>query len=91
MKELPNNVESYKSTKTFDEESIPKGLLNDHKTMSGVWGKIVIIEGKLRYVIKSTPTEEIFLDKEKFGVVEPEVLHYVEPVGSVRFFVEFFR
>jgi hypothetical protein len=27
----------------------------------------------------------------KLGIVVPEVLHNVEPLGTVRFFVEFYR
>jgi tellurite resistance-related uncharacterized protein len=91
MKALPLNVKLYKTTQTFTETSIPKGLLNNHQTLSNVWGKIVVIEGALMYVIQSDPYEEIKLTSEKHGVVEPEHLHFIKPEGKVVFYVEFYK
>lgn len=89
MKNLPDDVKEYKRTPTFTENSIPKGLLSSHTTKAGTWGKIVIEEGKLLYRILEPEIEEIILTPEKFGVVEPQVRHEVEPVGPVTFHVEF--
>lgn len=91
MEVLPENVQSYKKTPIFDEGSIPAGLLKDHSTKIGVWGKINILEGKLLYVIQSDPREEIELTPENCGIVEPERKHFIKPVGKVRFFVEFLK
>lgn len=90
MKSLPDNVVAYKKTPEFDESSVPKGLLNNHQTKEGVWGKIVLLEGRLLYTINE-PKEEIYLDANNFGVVEPTVYHQVKPLGKVRFYVEFYR
>lgn len=90
MKSLPDNVVAYKRTPEFDESSIPTGLLNNHQTKEGVWGKIVVVSGKLLYTIQD-PFEEILLDSNKYGVVEPTVLHQVKPIGHVDFFVEFYQ
>ncbi len=91
MKDLPNNLEAYKRTPEFDENSVPKGLLKAHQTKQGVWGKIVVMEGELQYSIDSTDNEVLVLSTNKYGVVEPEVFHQVKPVGKVRFYVEFYR
>ena len=91
MKELPIDVSSYKSTPEFTEETVPKGLLKAHQTKQGTWGKIVILEGRLRYRILEPKIEDVELSFEKYGVVEPEILHEVEPLGNVRFYVEFYR
>jgi len=90
MKSLPDNVVAYKKTPEFDESSVPKGLLNNHQTKEGVWGKIILLEGKLLYTINE-PKEEIYLDANNSGVVEPTVYHQVKPLGKVRFYVEFYR
>ena len=50
MKDLPETVKPYKKTKIFNEDSIPAGILGEHRTMKGVWGKINIIEGELDYI-----------------------------------------
>ena len=91
MKNLPKNVRPYKRTDIFDENSVPQGLLKNHNTKVNIWGKINVIEGKLLYVIQSNPVEEIELYPEKVGIVEPEVKHFVKPIGPVKFFVEFLK
>lgn len=90
MKDIPVNLTAYKKTDTFDQDSIPKALLNEHSTKPEVWGKIVILEGELLYKIPSTK-EEYKLNPDKFGVVEPEVKHQVTPLGKVKFYVEFYK
>ncbi len=90
MKSLPGNVVAYKRTPVFNENTIPTGLLNNHQTKDGVWAKIVVLDGRLRYTIHQ-PFEEIELDVDTFGVVEPTVLHQVKPVGQVLFYVEFYH
>jgi tellurite resistance-related uncharacterized protein len=90
MKKLPANVTSYNRTPDFTRATVPKGLLRRHLTNEGTWGKIVILEGRLRYRILEPEVEEIELSPERHGIVEPAVPHEVEPIGHVRFYVEFF-
>ncbi len=91
MKILPQDVVAYKQTPVFTEDSVPRGLLRDHNTREGVWGKIVILEGTLEYRIQEPDLEVIELSPDKFGVVEPKIKHHIKPLGSVRFYVEFYR
>lgn len=88
MKSLPSNVINYKRTDVFDEVSVPKGLLKDHRTLPDVWGKIVILEGSLTYIVGE---EEFQLTVDNPGVVEPQVIHSVRPKDKVRFYVEFYK
>ncbi len=55
MPQLPNDVEVYKSTKTFSETTIPSGLTHKHTTKAGTWGRIVIDQGRLLYEILDSP------------------------------------
>ena len=91
MQQLPENVVPYKRTPEFNEDSIPNGLLQAHQTKEGVWGKIVVLEGRLHYSINEPEQEITILDENIYGVVEPTVLHEVKPLGKVRFYVEFYR
>jgi len=91
MKNIPKNVKAYKQTPEFTEKTVPKGLLNSHQTKESSWAKIVILEGELLYRILDPMIEEVRLTTEIFGVVEPTILHEVELVGEVRFYVEFYR
>lgn len=91
VKTLPSHVVSYQRTREFTQDSIPDGLRRRHTTKRGVWGQIRVLEGALRYRILEPQPEEHILSPERGGVVEPEVPHEVEPLGLVRFYVEFFR
>ena len=88
--ELPDSFVSYKQTPVFTEETVPAGLKKDHSTKTGVWAKIIVTEGKLRYRVDALGTD-MELSQDKPGIVVPEVLHSVEPLGAVRFFVEFYK
>ena len=89
MPTLPPDVEVYQRTPTFDETTIPRGLREEHSTKAGVWGRIVVEEGRLQYEIMG---RDLWVLRPGVpGFVEPEVKHRVQPVGAVRFFVEFLR
>lgn len=89
MKTLPDHVQYYKSTPTFTEKTVPESLLKDHNTKQGVWGLICMEQGKMEYVIEGKET--YILTPDQKGVVEPEIKHYVKPLGDVVFRVEFYK
>ena len=91
MKSLPPDVAPYRRTPEFTETTVPDALRRRHTTKAGVWGRIQVLEGELRYRILEPQREEHVLSPERPGVVEPEVPHEVEPLGRVRFYVEFLR
>ena len=51
----------------------------------------MVVKGSLQYRILNNPVEVHELDASAPGVVEPEVLHEVQPAGAVDFYVEFYR
>lgn len=91
---LPNGAVSYKRTATFTEASVPQALLSDHSTKQRTWGLIHVEQGRLRYVVTDparASTDSILTPETPLGIVEPTILHRVEPLGAVRFHVEFLR
>lgn len=88
--ELPPDFVPYKQTAVFTEATVPAALRREHTTRTGVWGKIVVTDGTLRYRVDALGTDEE-LGPGRPGIVVPAVAHRVEPVGAVRFFVEFYR
>ena len=90
MKEMQATLIAYKRTDTFDQDSIPKALLNEHSTKAHVWGKIIVQEGKLLYTI-TNDNEEHTLTPDIIGIVEPKVNHLVAAIGKVKFYVEFYK
>ena len=91
MKTLPPGLVVYRRTREFDQDTLPAGLRSRHSTKPGVWGRICIRQGALRYRILEPELEEHLLSPEAPGIVEPGVPHEVEPVGEVLFWVEFLR
>lgn len=91
MKSLPPEARAYKRTPTFGQDNIPAGLLHRHSTRAGTWGRIVVLEGRLRYRILEPEFEEEILTPERPGIVEPQIEHEVALLGPVSFYVEFCR
>ncbi len=90
----PEGLSVYKRTPSFDEASIPRGLLADHATKEGVWGLIRVEKGQLLYVVSDPRrdyAERILAPGGEPGVVEPTMVHRVAPLGAVRFYLEFMR
>lgn len=91
MRRLPDGVSEYARTREFSEASIPANLLRRHRTSTGAWARIVVLDGRLRLRILEPEVEEVELSAGRHGVVEPQVAHEVEPLGRVRFHIEFWR
>lgn len=91
---LPSDVRPYKRTEVFTETSTPAALRRAHNTKAGVWGLIHVLEGRLAYRVTDPgrqASEQVLTPDAPPGLVEPTILHEVEPLGAVRFFVEFHR
>lgn len=82
-------IEPYRSTPLFDERTLPAALRARHNTKAGVWGMVRVLEGRLRLTYLDPPSERI-LDPQTPGPLQPEQPHFVEPLGSVKFRVDFY-
>ena len=89
MKTLPITVTKYKCTPDFTEKSVPRGLMANHSTKADVWGVIRIKSGQLEYVIRNE--EFHVLEADNPGIFEPTVRHFIKPIGTVKFCVEFYK
>ena len=87
---IPQGYVATRRTPEFTQETVPPALLRAHKTKDGAWALIHVLEGKLRYRVEAPPSECV-LEPGQPGVIEPQVPHHVEPIGAVRFYVEFYR
>jgi len=91
LRSIPADAVAYHRTAEFSESTIPRALRSRHSTKEGVWARIRVVDGRLRYRILEPLIEEHVLTIDRPGVVEPRVPHEVEPLGEVRFYVEFLR
>lgn len=91
LDDLPNGLVQNGGMSVFTEKTIPSKLTSAHNTKSGVWGKLVVIDGALDYVVPGPPEKRKRIEAGEFGVIEPQVKHYVTPIGPVSFRVDFYR
>ena len=89
--EWPDGLAAYRRTPEFDETTIPSGLLSEHATKHGVWARIHVISGMLRYQVGAPIHRSFSIEPGSSVVIVPEVRHRVEPEVPVRFFIEFSR
>ena len=90
MKSMPKSAKPFNRTADFTEATVPPGLLREHQTKNGVWGKIHVVSGAVRYTIPARK-QEFVLNPDRPGIVEPGVVHHVEPFADASFYVEFWR
>lgn len=91
---LPADAQPYRRTAVFSETTVPPGLLRAHTTKEGTWGLIHVLEGRLVYRVndpRRPASERVLTPDAPPGVVEPTILHEVEPLGPVQFYVEFHK
>lgn len=91
MAQLPPEVRPYRTTPTYTETSVPKGLTGRHSTKDGVWGAITVESGRLwLHRLEAAAAPELLVPGQP-GIVAPEEPHRVEPDGAVAFHVVFHR
>lgn len=86
--QFSGGLESYKRTPDFTEASVPSGLLKDHSTKDRARSLIHVTAGHLRYAVTDArcgADERILKPDTAPGLVEPTILHRVEPLGPVSF------
>ena len=88
--EMPPGFVRFQQTPVFTEETVPAGLQKEHATGTGIWAKITVLEGALRYKAEALDID-ITLSPTTEGIIVPNVVHAVKPLGKVRFFVAFYR
>ncbi|MDX2168447.1 MAG: DUF3565 domain-containing protein [Deltaproteobacteria bacterium] len=88
--ELPEHFVAYRRTAELTADTLPDGLRRGHSTRAGVWAKIQVREGRVRYCVDERGTAEE-LSPGVDGVVVPQVVHHLELLGPVRLQVEFYR
>ena len=55
----PLDLAAYKRTQVFDQDSLPDGLKRQHSTKAGVWGRLHVLEGTLRFRTREPPAERL--------------------------------
>jgi len=89
--ELPDGLRVTRSTELWDEHTLQKALCRAHRVPGGVWGRLQVQRGRLRFCAQTQPPINLIVDREAPQAIPPEVEHHVELLGQVGFFVEFLQ
>lgn len=89
--ELPDGLVVARTTATWDEVSMPAALRRSHRVAAGTWGHLWVVDGRVRFLARTNPVLAVVVGAGSSQPIPPEVEHEVDPLGHVRFFVEFLR
>lgn len=90
-REIPDLAQAIRTTDVFSEATMPEAMRRSHCSGAGIWGRISVISGSLRYYVFEPYDEEQQVDAGQAAIIIPEVAHRLEPNGPVEFRVEFFK
>lgn len=85
--ELPDRFIARDRTPAFTEVSLPPRLRQGHKTSVGVWARVVVVAGSLRYRVASLSIDKALSPLEAANI-PPEVGFRLEPLGEVHFYLD---
>lgn len=88
---LPAGLELVRTTPRFDEETVPAALLAAHRIAAGVWGRLVVHAGSLRFEFDDDPRSAHRVEAGMVQVIPPQRPHHLVVDEPVVFAVEFHR
>ncbi|MCK5883800.1 MAG: DUF1971 domain-containing protein [Bacteriovoracaceae bacterium] len=79
---IPSDFVNYRSTKVFTKDTVPKLLVKSHNTKAGVYGKITVLNGALKfYGLESdngAVEAEVLISANESAISPPQYWHRVE-------------
>jgi tellurite resistance-related uncharacterized protein len=88
---IPAHYQLTRTTPTFDNDTVPTGLLAAHCVADGGWGRLVIYTGQVDFVFEDEPGQSITATAGDHVVIPPGRPHNLELIDPVTFAVEFHR
>ena len=70
---------------------MPMCLRRSHRLAAGMWGRIVMGEGRMRFTSEAAPSSDYIVTADAPQAIPPELSHSVEPLGAVRFVIQFYQ
>jgi tellurite resistance-related uncharacterized protein len=89
--ELPDDLVVARTTDWFDGETMPPGLRRAHRVAPGTWARLRVDSGRVRFRAETHPIIDVVVGPAAPQAIPPGVEHEAEPLGPVRFRVEFLR
>jgi tellurite methyltransferase len=87
--ELPADLCHVRTAGPFDHAPLPAGLRRDHRVAAGLWARLRVLEGSVRFTMASEPPVDVVLRTGDEQPIPPDVLHAVEPGDGARIAADF--
>lgn len=93
---IPANYIHTRATAFFDKSNVPAALLSHHNTKAGVYGRLSVMCGAVRYfgfpdAHTTTPDLELVIEAGTFGISPPQKWHRIELLTDDTYFnIDFF-
>lgn len=87
--EVPEDLELIATTETWDEETVPAGLLREHRVPPGRWGVLRVHSGAIRFLLGEGPASVRVVEAGSSQGIPPEVPHRLERIGPVTVTLDF--
>jgi len=88
-RKLPEGAAPYSRTAKFTADTVPDKLTHAHNTKPGVWGRLTVIQGAVRYFLEGEDEPLATVSAGETFIIRPEEWHYVRLSDDAEFFVEF--
>ncbi len=88
---LPTGLKPIRTTDTFDNDTVPAGLLRAHRVADGVWGRLVVHTGTVIFIFDDEPEHPIAVSAGGSVAIPPARQHHLELHEPASFAVEFHR
>lgn len=96
MLRIPENFVHTRSTPFWTKDTAPKALFTHHNTKAGVYGRLSVMQGAVRYFgfADGDATErdlELVIEAGTFGISPPQKWHRIELLTDDTYFnIDFF-
>lgn len=80
---LPSDTAVYRTIGPFGCDSLPKGLLREHRLKEGTWGRMRVLSGTIRFVWDDDGVDHgAVLVGEETLIIPPTIPHHLELLAT---------
>jgi len=93
---IPENFRHTRATPFWSKQTVPQALLTHHNTKKGVFGRLSVMQGAVKYIgfrneHDETPEIEVVIEAGHFGISPPQYWHRIELLTDDTYFnLDFF-
>lgn len=88
---LPDKARFQRTIGPFNGDTLPRGLLGEHRLKAGAWALLRVEAGAVLFAWDSGDEPPILLQAPATQVIPPQRPHHLRLSGPVRLFIDFYR